>query len=365
MSVFIREISAYNSRKKDRERNKELEQFLRLPGELYAPDEYMQNDREVEQVLKGTHPLSHYFIVYPLLALDEKGQAVGRAVLTVYPEDTTGYLGFFESVQDSGVSGALIAYAEGLARQQGCDRLLGPVDASFWIRYRFKTNRFGSPYTGEPYNKPYYTQLWRAAGFETAETYYSNHYRVIHREDDREKYTRRLAGMKEQGYVIKSPCAEEFDKVLREVYELLIVLYRQFPAYKYITEDEFCSLFSYLKKLLVFDMVKLCYLQGKPVGFCVSIPDYGNLVYGKMTLSRLWRFLRIHKKPESYVILYMGAGREHRGLGSALAEAVKEELIVKQTPSVGALIRKGNFTRGYFKHLIDYDYEYVLMEKVL
>jgi len=48
-----------------------------------------------------------------------------------------------------------------------------------------------------------------------------------------------------------------------------------------------------------------------------------------------------------------------------LAEAIKEELIKAGVPSVGALIRQGNINKDYFQELIDYEYEYVLLEKKL
>ena len=62
-------------------------------------------------------------------------------------------------------------------------------------------------------------------------------------------------------------------------------------------------------------------------------------------------------------MLYMGIDAAHKGLGKAVTEAVKEELQKAGTPSIGALIRKGNINRGYFAKLVDYEYEYVLLKK--
>lgn len=356
MNIKIIELSAAD---------KALSKFIKLPKSLYSFAEYTQNDREVEQILKGIHPLSHYFQIYPLLAVDEKGKALGRLVLTVYPKDLAGYLGFYECVDEREVSLKLLQYAEELAKKLGCNRLLGPVDASFWLGYRFKVNQFGRPYTGEPYNKSYYADQWQQAGFERSETYYSNHYPVLCKEDGAEIYPRRLKAMKEAGYVFTHPTAENFDKALEEVYEQLIVLYQNFPAYKHITKEEFCGQFSYLNSILCYEMVKLCYFEEKLVGFFVSIPDYGSLAYGKLTPFKLLRILQKRRKPSGYVMLYMGVDRAHRGLGRALAQATKEELVKQQTPSFGALIHAGNFTQGFFKEQVDMVYEYILLEKPL
>lgn len=341
----------------------DIRDFVRFPRKLYRKNEYMQDEAETEAILKRTHPLSHYFTVYGFLAKDEKGIVLGRALLTLYSEDATGYLGFYESIDDVEVCKCLVEQAEEKARIAGCEKLIGPVNASFWLGYRFKCNLFGNPYTGEPYNKEYYPKLWRAVGFEIEEAYCSNHYRVITKQDRVERFEKRLRDRQEAGYVFRQPSDGTFEQTLEQVYDLLIVLYRYFPAYKFITKEEFCRQYGYLKRILNYDMVTMVYYQEKPVGFLVSIPNYGNKVYGKLTIPRILRILTIRRKPKEYVMLYMGVDGAHRGLGIAMAEYIKEELRNLGTPSVGALIRKGNYTEYYFREQIDFSYEYVLMKK--
>lgn len=341
-----------------------VSKFLELPGRLYTKKEIMQQPEEERKILEGTHVLSRYFTVFPLLVLKES-IPVSRAVLTVYPGDPDAYLGFFESENDQDAVSLLIKEAEKIAKSNNCTKITGPIDASFWIRYRFKTNCFDRSYTGEPYNKDYYAALWQKAGFEIAERYCSNHYRKVNASDRNSLFSSRLARKLKEGYRIVSPSKDTFDQTLIEVYELLIELYQSFPAYKRISREEFVSLYSYLKLLIRYSMVKMAYYQGKAVGFFISIPDYGNAVYGRLTLMDYLRILRIHAKPKSYVMLYMGIDAAHRGLGKALAESIKEELQVSGVPSVGALIRHGNINKDYFHELIDYEYEYVLLRKSL
>lgn len=342
-----------------------IRKFLELPGRLYTGKEIMQQPEDERQILTGTHVLSHYFTVFPLLVLDGSEQPVSRAVLTVYPGDKTAYLGFFESEKNDEAVSALFREAEKIAVSQSLNTICGPVDASFWIRYRFKTNYFDRSYTGEPYNKDYYPALWQRAGYEVTERYYSNHYRRVERSHQNDLFSARLAGKRKEGYRIESPSGDTFDRTLIEVYELLIELYQSFPAYKRITREEFVSLYSYLRALIRYPMVKMAYYQGKAVGFFISIPDYGNTVYGKLSPLDYLRILKTRAKPASYVMLYMGIDASHHGLGKAMAEAIKEELKRAGVPSVGALIRQGNINKDYFRELIDYEYEYVLLCKDL
>lgn len=342
----------------------QIEDFLALPKRLYDKKELMQNESEERAILTGTHVLSHSFTITPLLIYDGK-KAVSRAIVTVYPDDDTAYLGFFESENDHAAAKLLFDTALQIAKEKNRNRIVGPVDASFWIKYRLKTNHFGSPYTGEPYNKDYYVNLWNENGFDIWEHYSSNHYMIVESDKNCEKYTDRLTKKLNTGYKIISPTGDTFDATLREVYTLLIELYSHFPAYKKISEEEFCSLFGYLKSILNYRMVKMAYYEDKAVGFFISIPNYGNAVYGKLHLWNLPKILSLRKHPKSYVMLYMGVDSKHRGLGKALAESIRNELKVLHVPSIGALIRDGNCNKNYVEQLIDFEYEYVLLEKKL
>ncbi|MCI9298805.1 MAG: hypothetical protein HFI10_15395 [Lachnospiraceae bacterium] len=342
-----------------------IRKFLELPGRLYSKKEIMQQPEEERNILEETHVLSHRFRIFPLLVLDQYDTPVSRCILTVYPGDTEAFLGFFESENIREAAVLLLKKAQEIAVKHNCTKITGPVDASFWIRYRFKANRFDRSYTGEPYNKAYYIELWQHAGYEIVERYYSNHYRRVEPSHQNSLFSSRLSQKRQEGYRIVSPSKATFDRSLNEVYDLLIELYRSFPAYKPISREEFVSLYGYLKLLIRYPMVKMAYYQDRAVGFFISIPDYKNAVYEKLTLPNILRILLIRAMPKSYVMLYMGIDGSHHGLGKAMAQAVKEELQTSGVPSVGALIRQGNINQHYFQELIDYEYEYVLLARHL
>ena len=344
------------------EDKKRVKDFLKLPKRLYARAELTQNEADELALLNGKHILSRYFKITPILVYRGE-RAVSRAVVTIYPDDSAAYVGFFESENDSAAAGMLFDTVTRIAADNTKLEIIGPVDCSFWIKYRLKTNRFGIPYTGEPYNKSYYLKLWEENGFEVSQRYFSNQYMVVDGDEGCEKYAARLAEKQNEVYEIKSPRADNFDETLREVYSLLIELYSGFPAYKRISETEFCAMFKYLKSILDYDMVKMAYYDKKAVGFFISVPNFKNSVYGRMNPLKLLKILCEKMKPRSYVMLYMGVDQTHRGLGKALAEAIRRELKKRRVPSVGALIRSGNCNKDYMERLIDFEYEYVLLKK--
>lgn len=345
---------------------KHIRNFIALPKKLYSINELTQEPKTEKALLNGKHVLSHYFTMYGAVAYSADGKATARCSLTCYPDDDTAYFGHFECCDENAkLCNQLFLKLSEYAKQHDIKKIIGPVDASFWLKYRFKDDEyFGEPYSCEPYNQKFYPTLLKSCGFKVYEKYISNHYILPH-DIGCEKYTERLNEKLSEGYRIESPESKDFDRVLREVYGLLIELYSGFPAYKRISEEEFCILYNSLRYIIDYSMVKMVYCGDKPVAFFISIPNYGNLINGSLSLSKLLKIQRIKRSPESYVMLYMGVDPAHRGLGKALAETIREVLRDKGVPSVGALIRDTNSNRDYMAHLRDFNYSYVLLEKQL
>ncbi len=341
---------------------KEQKLFVTLPKKLYGRKDCMQSPKEERSLLRGTHCLSHYFQVTAFLALNEKDVPLARGMVTLYPNEETAYVGFFECVQDITVSEKLFEAIHTFVREQGRKAVVGPVNASFWIGYRLKINQFVRPYTGEPYNKDYYYGLFAKAGYHITDHYVSHHFPIVQQVSSNTVFQKRLEEKLEEGYVIKSPSAENFEEALGEIYELIVELYKDFPAYAYISREEFLKQYSYMAQIVDYRMVKIAYYRKKAVAFFVSIPNYNNMVYGKLHLWKLLQILRIRKHPKEYVMLYLGVDREHKGLGKAMTQMIRNELYEMQLPSIGALIHQGKVTESYYKEIMDREYSYELLQ---
>ncbi len=339
--------------------------FLSLPRLLYSKNELTQEIKTEKQLLTGTHILSTSFEVMPFVVTDKNGTAAARALLTFYPEDYRAYIGFFECINDIEACRLLLQDIELFAKNNEKKHLIGPVNASFWIGYRFKVDKFGSVFTGEPYNKEYYTDFWLKCGFEVTDRYVSSFMRIPTAEDRSHKCERRMERAIKNGYEFHNASFKNFDKNLSEIYSVLINAYAAFPTFKYITEAQFRGLFSSLKYVLNYDMVKLAYKDEQPVGFFISVPNYQNLTSGKITSSKLIKILKIKHHPKEYVMLYMGIDEKHIGLGGALAYETERELLKHKTRGIGALVHKGKISEHYYNMLIKDKSEYVLLGKPL
>ncbi len=338
--------------------------FLALPKTLYDRAHRTQDTKEERAILNGTHPLSGEFSVRAFLASDD-GTPKGRCVLTCYEDDPAAYVGFFECVEDLAVCRALLEAAEARARAEGKEKLVGPLNASFWIGYRFKVENFGEHFTAEPDNPPYYPDFWEACGFTVAERYYSNYLRCPTADDPSEKWERRLQRALDKGYEIRPLTRAGFEDALREIYRMLIRLYSGFPAFKSISEEQFLALYGSLKHVLDYDCVLLGYKGDELAGFFVCLPNYGTLVDGDLSLRDLPAILKIRRDCKEYVILYIGVDRKHLGLGGAFAQTIREIGQKKGAGSIAALIHEGNTSGVFFRELTTHTARYVLLEKEL
>ena len=338
-----------------------IQEFTKLPKKIYIKSENMENEKEIEKLLLNIHPLSKYFKLDKFLIYNNS-EVVGRFCITTYPNDNTAYIGFFECVKDERVAKFLFDTAYDFAKENGYKEIVGPVDASFWIKYRLKINAFEKrPYTSEPYNKDYYYKMFLENGYEVKEHYTSNIFPVITEEYINGKFEERYEKFTQNGYEIISPNLKDYDKLMEDLYNLITDLYSDFPIYKHVSLEDFKAVFSDYKYILNTDMVKFAYFDKKPVGFYISVPNYHNKVYHLSDVFNLIDILKIRRSPKEYVMLYMGVDKEHKGLGKALVGAVEEELKKNKLPSIGALARDGKITQTYGEELVTNVYEYVLM----
>lgn len=348
-----------------------LKDFLAFPKTIYDKGKCPQDIKTERQILQGTHVLSSAFQVMPFVAYVKEcdGERVAaRALVTCYDGDDAAYVGFFESINDRDVCTQLFETIFEMVKKDGKNKVIGPVDASFWIRYRFKLSSdraFNDTYSCEPYNQEYYVSLWQQSGFQICHSYVSNFYRKVKADDILPKLRDRYERMCQKGYVLRKSSYKKFDEDLIQIHRLITKTYQNFPMYTDIKLGQFQAMFGYLKYVLNYSMVKLLYKDKEAVGFMICVPNYGFESMGKLTLKKLFQILRIKRQPKEYIILYMGVDEKHLGTGSALAEDIKNELCKNGCTSIGALILEGKVTGLYYSDLFTGQSKYVLMERNL
>lgn len=340
----------------------QLNDFLRVQAAVRPKEMCTQSSDTIRRLIEGSHPLSADLKVSAFMTEDE-GKLLGRIATTLdskIPGHTL--VGFFECVDDQPVADALFAAA---ASAGGPPDLLGPVDASFWVGYRLRTAGFDQPpFYGEPVNPEWYPRLFERAGFTVAQRYVSRRYRPDER-IDLSLFADLRVGYEAKGYEFHVPTRTSFEDDLREIHGLISQLYADFPVYSPIDWPAFRAMFGGLKTITDLNLVTIARFHGEPVGFQITLPDYGNRLDRGPLPMRLAHLARVRHLggAKAYISLYSGAKREHRGLGKALLMDFVRACVEHGADGIGALVAEGKVTGSYLPEYVVGTSEHCLYER--
>ena len=297
------------------DQDKYINEFINLSHKLYSEYEIMQNDAELKQLLKNEHILSKYFTLRKFLIYKDN-IVVSRATLTFYDNDKNAYFGFWETENDLDAVKFMFENLNKIAKEYGKEKIIGPVNASFWIGYRLKANNFNAlPYMGEPYNKEYYYELLKKVGFTEYAIYYTNFYNKPEKNYVNSKASKRFELFKLKGYKLKTlNDFQNIEMVCSIIYDMIIELYKEFPIFKWVSKEDFINLYKNSFKILDSRMQKIYYYNNEPVAFSLVYPNYNNLLVHNMEKNKS-AILERKKRSIEYLIAYMGVKRKHARTG--------------------------------------------------
>ena len=84
-----------------------------------------------------------------------------------------------------------------------------------------------------------------------------------------EKYEKRFREFLQKGYRIESPTDENFDRILDQVYDMIMELYSDFPIFKSLSREDFKELYSSYKLIINMSMTKIAFFEDKSL-FSIS-----------------------------------------------------------------------------------------------
>ena len=294
-------------------------------------------------LLRGTHPLGSGIRLLPYVLGARRPIARCALALPADPPATPYFppaaLGFFECPDDPSLAGELFDWASQTALAHGHTELTGPVDGSFWLKYRMKLDHFEDPYVGEPDNPPYYPTLWAGAGFIQSHRYSSCLYPVPGPDERVARYDERRDAAVGGGVRIEPLTRGGWDAVLPAVYGLTMRLYARLPLYHALSLDQFVALFGPLKRVADPDLVTLAYRGDDLVGYSLVLPDFGDRLDRRMGPLGLLRLAYTRAHPKRIVSLYMGAAEPR--LGSVMTARIVDLARARGCPIVGSLMIEG------------------------
>ena len=310
--------------------------FARFPWRLYRNDPNwvppLFGDR-VKLLTPGQHPFHEHADVQLFLA-EQGSEVVGTISAHVnhrhneIHDDKVGFFGFFETVNDPRVAGALLDTAAGWLCEQGMDAIRGPENFSQNEEVGLLVDGYDAPpVIMMTYNPPYYRDLIEGAGLQKAQDLWA----WILRTDIFDKDVQRLPqkflhvadqARKRPNLVVRNIDMKNWDRevqIAKEVYNKAWEVNWGFVA---MTDHEIEHLGDELKFIVDPDIVYIAELDGKPVGICLGVPDVNQAMRRARPQPNSWslpvtlaRFLLNRRKIDTFRLMIMGVIPEYRALG--------------------------------------------------
>ncbi len=311
--------------------------FLRVPYSIYRDDPHWVAPllADVKKVFSDENPLFTHADMRLWIATHD-GHDVGRiaGILDHNYKQTNGdnaaFFGFFESVDDPEVSGALFEVARQWGREVRAERLLGPMNPTTNDECGLLVEGFdSSPMFMMTYNPAYYVGLIEARGFKKAKDLLAFYIDLSN--IPMERMTRIAAKVRERNPsisfrpILRKTLAQDLGKV-KEVYN---AAWKDNWGFVPMTDAEVDFLADRLKPLLMEGLVWLAEAGQEPVGFLLATPDFNAALKplgGRLLTPRLIGFIPYllgWKRPPETRVLTLGVKESYRGRGLETAMLIE------------------------------------------
>src|SRR5208283_5299833 len=303
---------------------KDLNIFINFPLSLYAKDPYYvpQLSRDMKTHYSSKNPFLRQAEIKFFLAF-KNGLPCGRIVSIISPEhnslhkEKTGFFGFFESVNDPQVAGALLnAVADELGKK-GLQIMRGPMNFSTNDECGFLIEGFDSPpVLMMSYNPPYYIDLMEGLGMAKAKDLYAYNYSFTGTPP--EKVVRVAALAEKKGITARPIDMKNFMADMQAFKVIYNSAWKDNWGFIPLSDEEIAYSAERLKPLVVPEFTLIAEKDGEPIGFLGFLPDFNSVLkhmHGKLTPVTLFKALYYSKKITALRVLLYGIKPEYRNRG--------------------------------------------------
>ncbi len=308
-----------------------LRRFIDLPYRLYRDNPFWVPQLRVDQK-KIFNPRKNPFFehgkIQPFLAQNNAGEVVGRIAAIVNGmhlkkyEDGNGFFGFFESVDDSHVAGALLDAASDWLRSQGLTGVRGPANPSMNDIAGLLVDGFESPPTiMMPYNYPYYESLLLQYGFSRAITMWAYFIHEKYADLDRARRGTRIVLRRNPDVKLRTIDMDRYHDEAQTILDIYNQAWAENWGNVPMTKNEFRHLAKDMKAVIDPNIVYIVEDKGRPVAFSISLPNINHALM-RVKNGRLFPFGLLHLLLYTKIAgihdcrtILMGVLPEYRGRG--------------------------------------------------
>lgn len=238
-------------------------------------------------------------------------------------QPNTAFFGFFESVNDQDVAGALIARVDYAMRAEGKQRMLGPINLTLHDEVGLLVDGFDSrPMVMSPCNPPYYDALIRNAGFSPRHDYHSLTWDVARAHTPAVDRLLRSAAARTQddGVTIRHADRRRWAQESQLMFALYNSSFRDVWGFVPLRPEEFEKRAADIRPFYNPKLVLFAELAGQTVGFALVLPDINEVLAGLN--GNLWPlgWLRLAlgmRRVKAARLMLLGVLPEYSGRGIA------------------------------------------------
>ena len=307
------------------EKAKDLNRFIRLQGEIYKNDPNWVPPliKDVKFKLdRARHPFFDHAKMDLFVAI-QGNDVVGRIAAILderhnkVHQEHTGFFGMFECIENYDVAHSLFSTAENWCREQGMDRIRGPVNLSMNDECGFLLEGFdSSPVIMMTYNPRYYLDFCDRYGFAKAKD-------LLAFLKDEVGVVGRIANIVERVRKKKNVVIRHIDmkryveevEIIKDIYNAAWELNWGFVP---MTSRDMDLLAQELKPILEPELVLFAEVDGRPVGVSITIPDYNQVlkrINGKLGPISILKILYYRRKITGVRSIAFGIKKEYQKTG--------------------------------------------------
>ncbi len=305
----------------------DLKAFIEFPYQHYQNDEHWIPPLKVDQKkLVDVKKNPFYNTADRALFLAEKGgKIVGRIAaiddrkFNDYNEGNYGFFGFFECINDQQIANLLFKVASDWLHDRGRSAIMGPTNPGFMDTIGILTEGFEyDPSIMMPYNKPWYDELIKNAGFAKAMDLLA--FAVLAREVnfDRVKKGEVIVRRRLPSLVIRKVNMKNFHEEVETIRTIFNKAWAKNWGFSPMSKEEFEHLAKDLKTIIDVNFAHIAEVEGRPVAFSVALPDFNQALKhtdGTLLPSGIFKLLYYGRKINQIRTALMGVLPEFQGKG--------------------------------------------------
>ena len=304
----------------------DLRRFIDLPWSIYRGDPHWVPPlkRDVRAAFDATkHPFHLHSEVQPYLALRGR-DVVGRICAIrnrnheAIHEESVGFFGWFECIDDPEVAEALLDAVRGWLRERGLTAMRGPTS--------FSTNETtGLLIDGDPrppvllmaHNPPWYPALLERCGLRKVKDLYC--WNILEGAWPEHLFRAEKLVTRRYGTRIRTLDMSKFDEELLLIRRIYNSAWEKNWGFVPMTDAEMDHMAAELKPIIDPELALFAETpDGEAIGFTLALPDFNQVLHklnGRLTPLGLLKALYYKRKVTCLRVLILGLMEEWRGKG--------------------------------------------------